>query len=158
MADLEATDFLICCDTVIASGAQIFGKPTDRAQQLERLKSLNGGSHSVFSGVCLKYKNKVDLSSSFFFSKVHFRRDHFPLNQKSTSEKTKRNCWNGTSALETEWTKQEDTGFNQLEQCLSRASRAAIIMLWDCRCISSCEKLTCCWNRKIAFEIFNDYS
>ena len=59
VADLESTDFLICCDTVIASGAQIFGKPADKAQQLERLKSMNGGTHSVFSGVCLKYKNKV---------------------------------------------------------------------------------------------------
>ncbi|CAG5076666.1 Oidioi.mRNA.OKI2018_I69.PAR.g8516.t1.cds [Oikopleura dioica] len=70
VADLEATDFLICCDTVIASGAQIFGKPADRTQQLERLKSMNGGSHSVFSGVCLKYKNKTRSFS--VESKVNF--------------------------------------------------------------------------------------
>ncbi|CBY39904.1 unnamed protein product [Oikopleura dioica] len=70
VSDLLPTDFLICCDTVIASGSKIFGKPTDRTQQLERLRSLNGNSHSVFSGVCLKYRNKT--RSFFVESKVFF--------------------------------------------------------------------------------------
>jgi septum formation protein len=40
-------------DTVVAVGARIYGKPSDRAAAGETLRALRGRSHVVVSGVCL---------------------------------------------------------------------------------------------------------
>ena len=82
MPDLLPTDFLICCDTVIAFGSKIFGKPADKTQQLERLRSLNRNSHSVFSGVCLKYQNKVDFIFFCFEDYSFFQTRSFCVESK----------------------------------------------------------------------------
>ncbi len=40
-------------DTVVALGAQVYGKPKDREQARATLEALSGRSHLVLSGVCL---------------------------------------------------------------------------------------------------------
>lgn len=40
-------------DTVVAVGAQVYGKPRDREQARATLEALSGRTHRVFSGVCL---------------------------------------------------------------------------------------------------------
>ena len=67
---MSDNELLITADTVIAFENEIFGKPENDAQQLSRLKKLNNTTHSVFSGVCVKYKS---ISRVFHVeSKVYF--------------------------------------------------------------------------------------
>lgn len=40
-------------DTVVALGAQVYGKPRDRVQARAILEALSGRTHRVFSGVCV---------------------------------------------------------------------------------------------------------
>lgn len=44
---------LLAADTIVALGEDILGKPADRAQALEMLRSLAGRTHEVISAVCL---------------------------------------------------------------------------------------------------------
>jgi septum formation protein len=39
-------------DTVVALGAKIFGKPTDRADAVRMLSELQGSTHTVYTGHC----------------------------------------------------------------------------------------------------------
>lgn len=45
------TDVVIGADTVVAVDGRILGKPSDRANAFEMLKSLSGKWHSVFTGL-----------------------------------------------------------------------------------------------------------
>lgn len=54
--DITESELLITADTVIAYQNEIFGKPENSLQQLERLKKLNNNSHSVLTGVCIRHK------------------------------------------------------------------------------------------------------
>lgn len=47
------TDIVIGADTVVAVDGRILGKPSDRAQAAEMLRSLSGRYHSVFTGVTI---------------------------------------------------------------------------------------------------------
>lgn len=44
---------LLAADTIVALGADIFGKPEDRGQALDMLQRLAGRTHEVISAVCL---------------------------------------------------------------------------------------------------------
>ena len=67
-------DLVIGADSVIDLEGKIISKPTDRAQALEILKSLNGKSHSLISSVCISkdgkmiwnYTDKAELSMKEF--------------------------------------------------------------------------------------------
>lgn len=52
-------DILIAADTVVALGDEILGKPADRQNAFDMLRSLSGNSHSVYTGITLKSKNKT---------------------------------------------------------------------------------------------------
>lgn len=41
------------CDTVVALGGEILGKPVDAADAKAMLSSLSGKTHTVYSGVCV---------------------------------------------------------------------------------------------------------
>lgn len=54
-AELEAGNggaVILGADTVVALGTTIFGKPADRADAVRILSSLQGTTHSVFTGHC----------------------------------------------------------------------------------------------------------
>lgn len=51
-------DIIIGCDTLVALGGKIYGKPYTVESAISMLKELNGKWHSVFSGVCVVTKGK----------------------------------------------------------------------------------------------------
>lgn len=50
---------LIAADTVVVLDDNVLGKPADRSQAKAMLRSLSGRSHSVFTGVCLRTKERT---------------------------------------------------------------------------------------------------
>ena len=55
---LAENDILIAADTVVALGSQILGKPTDRQDAFDMLRSLSGSTHSVFTGITVKSSSR----------------------------------------------------------------------------------------------------
>ena len=52
LSDSDGGAVILGADTVVALGATVFGKPTDRADAVRILSSLQGTTHSVFTGHC----------------------------------------------------------------------------------------------------------
>lgn len=46
-------DLVITADTIVCQGSMVYGKPVDRSDALQMLRSLSGKSHFVYTGVCL---------------------------------------------------------------------------------------------------------
>lgn len=53
-AACERAGLVIAADTTVALDAQILNKPRDEAQALSMLRALQGRTHRVFTGVCLR--------------------------------------------------------------------------------------------------------
>lgn len=52
-------DFVVIgADTVVSCWGEILGKPTDREDACRMLSRLQGGSHQVYTGVTLAWKNR----------------------------------------------------------------------------------------------------
>ncbi len=69
--DIGEEDILIASDTVVALGDIILGKPTDRQDAFDMLKSLSGKAHSVFTGITVKSAGKAVTTHDE--TKVYFR-------------------------------------------------------------------------------------
>lgn len=69
-AELDYGSILIGCDTIVVSENRIYGKPKDKVDAFNMLKSLSGKAHEVMSGVGVIYKDKVynfvDVSKVYF--------------------------------------------------------------------------------------------
>lgn len=52
---------IIAADTVVALGNTILGKPKHEADAFNMLSSLSGRRHTVFTGVCIRTKDKTDI-------------------------------------------------------------------------------------------------
>lgn len=50
---LHPGDVVLGCDTVVAIGGKILGKPRSAAEAKEMLRQLSGRIHTVYSGVCI---------------------------------------------------------------------------------------------------------
>ena len=50
---LHPGDVVLGCDTVVAIGGKILGKPRSAAEAKEMLRQLSGRTHTVYSGVCI---------------------------------------------------------------------------------------------------------
>ena len=48
------------CDTVVALGDEILGKPADREDAFKMIKALSGKVHRVCTGVCIADKDKTN--------------------------------------------------------------------------------------------------
>lgn len=48
------------CDTVVALGDEILGKPFDREDAFKMIKALSGKTHRVCTGVCIADKDKTN--------------------------------------------------------------------------------------------------
>ncbi len=68
---LETNDILITADTVVLLADKILGKPKDRAEAVDMLRSLSGNTHKVVTGVVLASQAKKASFSSI--SQVTFR-------------------------------------------------------------------------------------
>ncbi len=51
---------IIAADTVVALDGKILGKPKDKEDAFKMLSSLSGNTHTVYTGVCIKSKDKTD--------------------------------------------------------------------------------------------------
>jgi septum formation protein len=63
---------VIACDTVVAYGDQILGKPADREEAKEMLRTLSGKEHRVISALCVANKEKTVQKASVTY--VSFRK------------------------------------------------------------------------------------
>ena len=52
---------IIAADTVVALDNTILGKPQNEDDAFRMLSSLSGRRHTVFTGVCIKTKDKTDI-------------------------------------------------------------------------------------------------
>lgn len=67
---LKEGEILITSDTVVINQGKILGKPKDKNEAFEMLKSLSGNSHKVITGVCMR---SINQSISFAETTiVHF--------------------------------------------------------------------------------------
>ena len=58
-AEHSAGETVIGCDTVVAVGGEILGKPKDKADAVRMMHLLSGKTHSVYTGVCILHNGKV---------------------------------------------------------------------------------------------------
>lgn len=61
---------IITSDTIVLLNNLVLGKPKDKQEAFDMLKSLSGKSHDVITGVCIKNKNKELLFDET--TKVYF--------------------------------------------------------------------------------------
>ena len=53
---------VIGCDTIVVYDGTVLGKPKDRQDAFDTLKMLSGKTHSVITGVCVRYKDKICIN------------------------------------------------------------------------------------------------
>lgn len=68
---LPENAILITADTIVWTDNSVLGKPEGKAEAVEMLERLSGRMHQVFTGVCLKYRNKVH--SFYDTTNVYFK-------------------------------------------------------------------------------------
>ncbi len=56
--NLKDDEVLVTADTVVVHNGQVLGKPADRNEAVAMLHKLSGDKHTVYTGVCLRSKNK----------------------------------------------------------------------------------------------------
>lgn len=50
---MQPGELIITADTIVWHNEQVLGKPTDREDALRMLRTMSGGTHDVFTGVCI---------------------------------------------------------------------------------------------------------
>lgn len=58
LSTLDDTVLLITADTIVWNGNEVIGKPKNRAEAIQMLRSLSGHEHHVVTGVCLTTTKK----------------------------------------------------------------------------------------------------
>ena len=64
--------YIIAADTVIFSGAKIYGKASNKEEALKVLKQLSGKKHRVYGGICIISPNK-NIALKTIITQVSFR-------------------------------------------------------------------------------------
>ena len=59
--ELKSTDILVTSDTIVWHNGKALGKPKDYDDAFSILKSLSNSTHEVFTSVCFKTKDKIDI-------------------------------------------------------------------------------------------------
>lgn len=77
---IEDGSVIIGADTIVVQDGNIMGKPKDRDDAIRMLESLQGKTHSVYTGVTLYYKDAQNPTSVSFTkeTKVSF----YPMSKK----------------------------------------------------------------------------
>ncbi len=71
--ELFPDDIVIGCDTIVVHKNMILGKPKDKEQAWEYLHMLSGSAHSVFTGCCIMYGDRMFsfyVGTEVFFCKL----------------------------------------------------------------------------------------
>lgn len=69
--DLDENTIVITADTIVWINDHVLNKPADANEAAAMLRELSGAMHEVYTGVCLKSKNKQ--KRFFALTKVYFR-------------------------------------------------------------------------------------
>ena len=67
---LQPGDCVLAADTTVVVDNQILGKPADAADAVRMLRLLQGRSHEVITGICLRFKNQIVIDAAV--TQVHF--------------------------------------------------------------------------------------
>lgn len=59
--ELKPTDILVTSDTIVWHNGKALGKPKNYEDAFQILKSLSNSTHEVFTSVCFKTKDKIDI-------------------------------------------------------------------------------------------------
>ncbi len=71
--ELYPDDLVIGCDTIVVCNGKILGKPKDKAQARDYLHMLSDNCHTVYTGCCIRYKEKkysFSVSTVVFFNRL----------------------------------------------------------------------------------------
>ena len=55
---MDDNTIVIAADTIAWFDGKVYGKPKDRAEAIQMLKDFSGNTHAVFTGCCLRTKEK----------------------------------------------------------------------------------------------------
>lgn len=75
---------IIGADTVVCQDGKIMGKPKDRADARRMLRQIQGGSHSVFTGVTVLVKERGSEVCTTFFKET--RVQVYPMTEQETEK------------------------------------------------------------------------
>jgi septum formation protein len=70
--ELTSDTIVITSDTIVWLENQVLNKPVDKADAIRMLELLSGKKHEVYTGVCLKSKNKTH--SFYACTHVYFKK------------------------------------------------------------------------------------
>lgn len=59
--ELKQNDILVTSDTIVWHNGKALGKPKDYDDAFQILKSLSNSTHEVFTSVCFKSNDKIDI-------------------------------------------------------------------------------------------------
>ena len=65
--DLKKDEMLITSDTIVCLGDEVLGKPKDKKDAFEMLKKLSNETHTVYTGVTVKTRGKIET----FYDATH---------------------------------------------------------------------------------------
>ena len=65
VAERKPNSLIIAADTIVCFNDQILGKPANRNEAFQMLKTLSGNSHAVFTGVYTAKTYDIDIVNSF---------------------------------------------------------------------------------------------
>ena len=69
---LNSASLVIGCDTIVAYGGSVLGKPLDREDAFSMLKMLSGKKHQVYSGIALVNRSSGQMMSDYVMTEVKF--------------------------------------------------------------------------------------
>lgn len=69
---LNSASLVIGCDTIVAYGGSVLGKPVDFDDAFCMLKMLNGKKHQVYSGIALVNTESGQVTSDYVMTEVKF--------------------------------------------------------------------------------------
>jgi septum formation protein len=69
---LNSASLVIGCDTIVAYGGYVLGKPFDREDAFSMLKMLSGKKHQVYSGIALLNTKSGQVMSDYVMTEVKF--------------------------------------------------------------------------------------
>jgi septum formation protein len=70
--ELKENTLVITADTIVWINGQVLNKPEDHQDAVRMLKLLSGNMHEVYTGVCLRSKNK--MHSFYCRTNVYFKK------------------------------------------------------------------------------------
>jgi septum formation protein len=65
-----AEECVLAADTTVVTEGEILGKPKDAADAVRMLTALQGRSHEVITGICLRYRQDLIIDAAV--TRVHF--------------------------------------------------------------------------------------